>query len=320
MKTAPRSFRVFRGTDGLEAAFGPSVVAFGKFDGVHLGHRALLDRAAAAGRRLGLPHGAVTFERHPHAHLRGGHVPPMLTGLGDKLRLLCEAGAQFVVLFPTDATVLGLSAEDFARDVLRDRMGVRLVVVGDNFRFGRGGSGGIVTLRRLVSITGMDGVEIGMISVGGEVASATRIREHLARGDVARAAELLGRPFEVLGRLDDGRSTASVQWYPRHVQSRLPVGIAARSRRPVRPKAAVTRLSLFVNPLGDGTTSMWCGLRTAHLTPPRAVPFASCSRARHSSHRHHQRAGEAISSGIAVDAPSLNRAASSPRDPMPSLA
>ena len=210
MKTAPRSFRVFRGTDGLEAAFGPSVVAFGKFDGVHLGHRALLDRAAAAGRRLGLPHGAVTFERHPHAHLRGGHVPPMLTGLGDKLRLLCEAGAQFVVLFPTDATVLGLSAEDFARDVLRDRMGVRLVVVGDNFRFGRGGSGGIVTLRRLVAVTGMDGVEIGMISVGGEVASATRIREHLARGDVARAAELLGRPFEVLGRLDDGQSTASV--------------------------------------------------------------------------------------------------------------
>jgi len=210
VRTAPRSFRVFRGAEGVQAALGPSVVAFGKFDGVHLGHRALLERAAAAGRRLGLPHGAVTFERHPYAHLRGGTVPPMLTGLGDKLRLLCEAGAQFVVLLPTDATVLGLAAEDFARDVLRDRMGVRLVVVGDNFRFGRGGSGGIGTLRRLVSVTGLDGVEIGMVSIGDEMASATRIREHLARSDVASAADLLGRPYEVLGRLDGTGSRAAV--------------------------------------------------------------------------------------------------------------
>jgi FAD synthase len=210
VRTAPGSFRVFRGADGVKAALGPSVVAFGKFDGVHLGHRALLEHAAAAGRRLGLPHGAATFERHPHAHLRPGHVPPMLIGLSDKLRLLCDAGAQFVVLFPTDATVLGLSAEEFARDVLRDRMGVRLVVVGNNFRFGRGGRGGIGTLRRLAPVTGMDGVEIGMISIGGEVASATRIREHLARGDVARAAELLGRPYEVLGRLEDTGSSPRV--------------------------------------------------------------------------------------------------------------
>src|SRR5689334_9658083 len=126
----------------------------------------------------------------------------MLTGLGDKLRLLCEAGAQFVVLLPADATVLGLTAEDFARTVLRDRMGVRLVVVGANFRFGRGGAGDVGTLRRLVSVTGLDGVELGMVSVGGEAVSATRIREHLVRGDVARAGNLLGRPYDVTGRLD----------------------------------------------------------------------------------------------------------------------
>ena len=78
-------------------------------------------------------------------------MPPALTGLADRLRLLRDAGAAFVVLFPTDATVLGLAAEDFAREVLRDRMGVRLVVVGENFRFGRGGAGDIGTLRRLVS-------------------------------------------------------------------------------------------------------------------------------------------------------------------------
>lgn len=160
---------------------GATVVAFGKFDGVHRGHRALFDRALAAGRRMSLPTGAVTFERHPHAHLRGGRKPPALTGLADRLRLLRDAGAAFVVLFPTDATVLGLAAEDFAREVLRDRMGVRLVVVGENFRFGRGGAGDIGTLRRLVPVTGLDGVELGMESVDGEVVSATRIRDYPAR-------------------------------------------------------------------------------------------------------------------------------------------
>jgi len=201
----PRDFRVFRGADGVVEALGATVVAFGKFDGVHLGHRALLGRAVEAGRRLGLPAGAATFERHPHAHLRGGRIPPALTGMADRLRLLRDAGAAFVVLFPTDATVLGLSAEDFAQDILRDRMGVRLVVVGQNFRFGRGGAGDVVTLRRLVAVTGLDGVEIGMAAVDGEAVSATAIRTHLAHGDVGRAAELLGRPYDVLGHLCAGR-------------------------------------------------------------------------------------------------------------------
>jgi hypothetical protein len=82
-------------------------------------------------------------------------------------------------------------------------MGVRLVVVGENFRFGRGGAGDIGTLRRLVSVTGLDAVELGMASVDGEVVSATRIREHLARGDVGRAGDLLGRPYDVVGCLAD---------------------------------------------------------------------------------------------------------------------
>jgi riboflavin kinase / FMN adenylyltransferase len=181
-------------------ALDPTVVAFGKFDGVHRGHRALLDRALAAGRRLGLPVGAATFERHPNAHLREGASPAALTSLADRLRRLCDAGAAFVVLFPADETVLGLEPEEFARDVLRDRMGVRLIVVGKNFRFGRGGAGDVGTLRRLVSTTGLDGVEMGMVAVDGEVVSSSRIRELLARGDVRRAGELLGRAHDVIGR------------------------------------------------------------------------------------------------------------------------
>jgi cytidyltransferase-like protein len=237
---APRRFRVFRGADGVAEALGPTVVAFGKFDGVHRGHRALLERATAAGGRLSLPVGAVTFERHPYAHLRGHRVPPALTGLADRMRLLCDAGAEFVVLLPADATVLGLPAEDFARGVLRDRMGVRLIVVGANFRFGRGGAGDLVTLRRLVSVTGLDGVEVAMTSADGEVVSSTRIREHLARGDVRRAGELLGRPYDVLGRAVGAGPPALV-----HVPATRAVPAPGRYRASVRPLRA-----------GDGTVAV----------------------------------------------------------------
>lgn len=210
MGTSSPAFRVFRGADGVADAYGATVVAFGKFDGVHLGHRALLDRAAAASRRLGLPYGAATFERHPYAYLRG-QVPPVLTGLAEKLRLFRRAGVQFVVLFPTDSTVLGVRAEDFAHDVLHARMGARIIVVGENFRFGLGGRGGIVTLRRLVATSGLDGVEVGTVEVAGEPVSATRIRRCLELGDVAAAGELLGRPYEVLGTCTAiGESSASV--------------------------------------------------------------------------------------------------------------
>ena len=248
---APGRFRVFRGDEGVAELFGASVVAFGKFDGVHRGHRALLDRALGSGRRMGLPTGAVTFVRHPHAYLRG-ETPPALTGLADRLRLLRDAGAAFVVLLPTDETVLGLAAEDFARRVLRDRMGVRLVVVGGNFRFGRGGAGDVVTLRRLVSVTGLDGVELGMVTVGGEAVSASRIREHLARGDVGRAAELLGRPYDVTGRLDG--EAALIRIAP---SSAVPAPGSYRvSIGPLRPGDHGTAAVVAVRPSGEGAHSM----------------------------------------------------------------
>jgi riboflavin kinase / FMN adenylyltransferase len=246
---APARFRVFRGADGVAELLGATVVAFGKFDGVHRGHRALLDRALGAGRRMGLPTGAVTFARHPHAYLRG-EMPPALSGLADRLRLLRDGGAAFVVLLPADATVLGLTAEDFAREVLRDRLGVRLVVVGGNFRFGRGGAGDVGTLRRLVSVTGLDGVELGMVSVGGEVVSATRIREHLARGDVGRAGDLLGRPYDVTGRLDGTAASCLVR-----VPSARVVPTPGRYRASIAPLRSGdhrTTAVVAVHPSGDG--------------------------------------------------------------------
>ena len=201
MDAVPSNFSVFRGGHGVAKVFGPNVVAFGKFDGVHLGHRALVARAAQSARRLGWPYGVATFERHPYTYLRRGNVPPALTGLGEKLRLFREVGVRFVVLFAADSSVLGVPAEEFARNVLRGRLGTKVVVVGQNFQFGRGGAGGISTIRGLVAATGLDGVEAATVEVAGRPVSATRIRNCLAEGDITLANKLLGRPYEVLGRV-----------------------------------------------------------------------------------------------------------------------
>jgi riboflavin kinase/FMN adenylyltransferase len=195
----PAGFRVFRGPDGVANVVGPNVVAFGKFDGIHVGHRALLQRAAGASRWLGLPYGAVTFERHPSVYLRRGPIPPALTTVSEKLRLLCEAGAQFVVFLPADATVLSIPEEQFVNDVLHATIGVRAVVVGENFRLALGGGGGVLTRRQLSSVEGLDCVEVGMVEVAGGPVSATRIRASLADGDVELARQLLGRPYDVHG-------------------------------------------------------------------------------------------------------------------------
>jgi FAD synthase len=200
--TSSRRFLVFRTPEGVQSALGSTVVALGKFDGVHRGHQALIERALAAGRALELPTGVALFERHPYTYLRGrASVPPVLTGLADRLRLIRAAGADFAVLVPADPIVLDVPAEDFVRDVLCRRMRVQLLAVGEDFRFGKGGTGDVQTLRGMVATGELGGLETVTARSTGAAISSTRIRQELARGDVRRAGELLGRPYDVTGRL-----------------------------------------------------------------------------------------------------------------------
>jgi riboflavin kinase/FMN adenylyltransferase len=169
--------------------------------------------------------------------------------------------------------VLGLAAEDFARDVLRDLMGVRLIVVGQNFRFGRGGAGDVVTLRRLVSVTGLDGVEVATTSSEGEVISSSHIRRHLAGGDVRRAAELLGRPYAVIGRaVGEGPPTLV------HVPTNRAVPAPGRYRASVRPLRAqdATVAGVVVEADGGGPHRLTVAGRNSGATrlPGRVVSIA----------------------------------------------
>ena len=196
--------------DGLAAVppgHGPSVVTIGMFDGVHRGHRALLDRVAAEAAARGLPAGAVTFDRHPLEVLRPDARPPLLTTLDRKVDLLGAAGMDFVLVLPFTEELSQVTAEAFAGEVLLDGVGARAIVVGENFRFGHKAAGDPALLAELGRRRGVEVVAVPLHAGGGEAVSSTRIRAELARGDVHAAAASLGRAYAVEGVVvrGDGR-------------------------------------------------------------------------------------------------------------------
>jgi riboflavin kinase / FMN adenylyltransferase len=167
------------GPAALPAGLGPTVVTVGMFDGVHRGHRALLDRVVAEAADRGVPAAAVTFDRHPLAVLRPGVEPPLLTTLARKVDLLGDAGMNVVLVL------------EFTKELS--------VVVGENFRFGHKAAGDPALLAELGRTRGIDVVAVPLHSDGDEVVSSTRVRAELAAGDVTAAAAALGRPYLLEG-------------------------------------------------------------------------------------------------------------------------
>lgn len=191
--------------DGLEdipSGWGRSVVAVGVFDGVHRGHQAIVQTAAARGRALGLPAVMVTFDPHPQVVLRGV-APPVLTGLDRRVELLGAYGADAAVVLPFTGELSALSAEEFVQHVMVDRLHAASVVVGEDFRFGHRAAGDVATLIELGDKYDFTADGVRLIADGAAITS-TRVRALLAEGDVAGAAGLLGRPHRVGGEIVHG--------------------------------------------------------------------------------------------------------------------
>ena len=189
----------YDGVAAVPAGLGPTVVTVGMFDGVHRGHRALLDRVTAEAAARGVPAAAVTFDRHPLAVLRPGSEPPLLTTLDRKVELLGQTGVQVVLVLEFTRELSQVEAEPFAAEVLFDALAARAVVVGENFRFGHKAAGDPALLADLGRPRGIEVVAVGLHAHGGQVVSSTRVRAELAAGDVAAAAAALGRPYAVEG-------------------------------------------------------------------------------------------------------------------------
>ncbi|MGB4777000.1 bifunctional riboflavin kinase/FAD synthetase [Microbacterium sp.] len=194
---------VFHDPSEVPEGFGPSVVAIGKFDGVHSGHRAVIDRARVAAAEAGAQVVAVTFDRNPLSLLRPELCPEPLSSIDQKLGLLAEVGLDATLVLRFDAELAALEPRAFVEHVLV-RLGVVTVMVGDDFRFGRGGVGDPVLLARLGREYGFAVEVVGDVQGGGRRVSSSWVRDLLAVGDVEDAARLLGRPHAVSGEVVHG--------------------------------------------------------------------------------------------------------------------
>jgi riboflavin kinase / FMN adenylyltransferase len=197
---------VVRDVRQLGTACARPVVALGKFDGVHRGHARLLAAVLRLAAREGAPSMAVTFDVHPDSLLRPHQVPPVLTTIEEKTAAIAAAGIDCLLYLEFTPAFARLSALEFARDFLGGSIGARMVLAGENFRFGRNRGGDTEMLRRWGRRFGYGFRAVPQATFGGEPVSSTRIRRVVAAGEMRLAAALLGRPYSVEGEVDHGVS------------------------------------------------------------------------------------------------------------------
>ena len=218
------------------------VATIGNFDGVHLGHRAVIEALAAAGRRLNLPTCVVLFEPQPREYFGPDDAPPRLMRLREKLDRLAELPVDYVLLLRFNRDLANLPAETFIEDILLGKLGVKYLVVGDDFRFGQRRRGDFAMLREFGLRRGFEVVDTPSVLVEGERVSSTLIREALAGGDLDRAARLLGRPYLVCGRVVHGAKLGRTLGFP---TANL---LMRRKNTPVQGVFAVTMAGLSEQP------------------------------------------------------------------------
>ena len=189
-----------------------AVLALGNFDGFHLGHQAVVNRAIALGFHTRKPVIVATFDPHPVRHFRPDVPPFKLTTLDQRQDLFAHAGADGMLVFRFGAELASMDAEEFVRDVLVGRIGASAVVTGDDFSFGKGRTGDVHLLRSIGERHGLVAEAVSQVLVDGERVSSGRIRDLLVAGDPGTATRLLTRPFAVEGVVErgDGRGGAEL--------------------------------------------------------------------------------------------------------------
>ena len=186
------------------AAAGGSVVTVGAFDGIHLGHRALIAAAIDRARRLRLPAVVLTFSTHPAAVLRPDRAPALLTTRDERLEAIASLGVDRLVVVPFTRVVADLSARDFVAGVLVANLGIKDLVIGHDHALGRDRVGDAAELRRLGGDLGFGVTVVDPVRLDGGAVSSSAVRAALERGDVGAAEAMLGRPYWLTGRVVRG--------------------------------------------------------------------------------------------------------------------
>lgn len=208
------SARVFRTVEEARAGFTPCAVAIGNFDGVHLGHQALLARTCARAAARDLTPSALTFDPHPATVVAPERAPELICTLEQRLALLEKAGAQQILVLPFTRDVANLSPRDFVGQVLCNALRAQAVIVGESFHFGHAQAGNAATLKALGEEFGFESQFVPPVSYRGEVVSSSLIRRYVSTGKVGRAGRLLGGCFAIQGQVISGHGVGSKQTVP----------------------------------------------------------------------------------------------------------
>jgi riboflavin kinase/FMN adenylyltransferase len=206
-------------THGFRSLGTPHAVTIGNFDGLHLGHQAMLARLQNVARARGLPTCVLSFEPHPREFFAPEQAPARLSSLREKAECLQRQGIDRLHVFRFDHAFSALTAEAFIEQVLGRTLQARYVLVGDDFRYGAKRAGDFALLKQLGQSLGFDAEFLPTVEVAGERSSSTAVRQALAAGELEHAERLLGRPYSISGRVvhgdklgrDIGFPTANIQ-------------------------------------------------------------------------------------------------------------
>src|SRR5581483_7508169 len=205
---------VFRSIAEASGQFGPCALAIGNFDGVHLGHQALLARVSGFVSQNGLAPAVLTFDPHPTVVVAPDRTPPMISTLEQKIRLLGAAGVARILVLPFTEQIAHLSPREFIWKILVEALATKAVFVGENFRFGHKQAGSSETLRALGEEFGFVSQFLQPVRYRGQVVSSSAIRQYLREGKILQAGRLLGRCFSIEGPVVTGHGVGSRQTVP----------------------------------------------------------------------------------------------------------
>ncbi|EKD70409.1 MAG: hypothetical protein ACD_46C00541G0007, partial [uncultured bacterium] len=197
--------KLIRGLNNITPAARGGVITIGNFDGVHLGHQALIRQVIAEAKSRQVPSLAVTFEPHAFEFFgRENLTIPRLTRLREKFTALAECGLDNVIIIKFNQKLASISASDFVTKMLLEKLHPQYIFVGDDFRFGRDRQGDFALLKQMGEVARVAVQALPTVMVDGERVSSTRVRKALAEGNHRLAEKLLGHPYSMLGRVAHG--------------------------------------------------------------------------------------------------------------------
>lgn len=205
---------IYRSLAETPDGFGPCAITIGNFDGVHRGHQQILRQVIAAAREEGWKSAVLTFDPHPAKFLASASAPRLLTTVEARARSISEQGIDEILILPFNSEVANLGPEDFVREILVDKLKARVVLVGENFHFGKGAAGDAAMLEEFGDRYSFETEIIRPVVWRNRVISSSEIRRAIERGEVSVACRMLGGPYALSGVVVHGEGRGSRQTVP----------------------------------------------------------------------------------------------------------